>query len=155
MPKLPLIALSSLLAWVSVTPTALAEPEIDVEESASVIVWISDPSDPFPSHAQLERAELERDVTRSRNALIGTSVALAVGTAVLFPVTAHCLQYENQERCGRGAEAAFVASSIVFTSGLVGTIVTGAMFGARKAKLRRLRDSRALSFDPERGALVF
>ena len=155
MPKLSLIVLSSMCSVIVLTVTASAEPVLDVEESASVIVWISDPADPFLSHAQLERAQLERDVARSRNALIGTSVALAVGAAVLFPVTAQCLQYENQDRCGRGAEAAFVASSIVFTSGLIGTIVTGAMFGARKAKLRKLDDARALTFDTASGSFVF
>ena len=153
--KLPLIAMTFSILGLAFTPAASAEPELDVDESASIIVWISDPADPFPSHAQLERAQLERDTRRSRNALLGASVALAVGTAVFFPVAAHCVQYEASDRCGRGAEAALIASSIVFTSGLIGTIVTGAMFGARRAKLRKLEDSRALRFDPARGSLVF
>lgn len=111
--------------------------------------------------------ELERKARRSRNALIGTSVATALGLAVAIPAAAtQCGSVERPNgdddyECSRTGEALLGISSPLVVGGLTGMLITGIMLGVRKGKLRRLNDAqrpgrmRALEWDSHRGRFVF
>lgn len=90
---------------------------------------------------------------------------MAVGAAIYFPLVLNCIEISTPEgsppKCGRGADAGITTSAMVLTGGMVGTIVTGIMYGVRKGKIRRLDDrakygrGRAVRFDTDRGSFVF
>ena len=144
---------------------ARADEEVVNDEQLDLSLTLNEPFDPAPSYVDFERQYLERSARSSRNALIGTSVAMAVGAAIYFPLVINCIDFSTVEgsspKCGRGAEAGIITSTILLTGGAVGTIVTGIMYGVRKGKMRRLDDrakngrGRAVRFDADRGSFVF
>ncbi|MFW2390155.1 MAG: hypothetical protein ACN4G0_17595 [Polyangiales bacterium] len=135
------------------------------DQELDLTLTLDEPVEPALTYLDFERTVLEESARRSRNALIGTSAAAAVGAALFFPLAANCIEISLVEgappKCGRGAEAGVVISTMVLTGGMVGTIVTGIMYGVRKGKLRRLDDrakygrGRAVRFDADRGSFVF
>ena len=81
MVRLTIGLLASWLAGsVDVTTAVAQEPTAD-EDAAPIIVWIEE-APPSLGYADYQRMALERDIHRSRSALIGTSTALAVGGAL-------------------------------------------------------------------------
>lgn len=110
--------------------------------------------------------ELERGARRSRNALIGTSVAAAVGLALVIPASSsQCnsvmVDGKDQYECSRAGNALLGVGSPLVFGGLTGALVSGIMLGVRKGKLRRLNDSfsypksRAVRWDDRSSRLVF
>lgn len=110
--------------------------------------------------------ELERAAKRSRNALIGTSVAAAVGLALVIPAaSSQCESVETGGEsdyvCTRAGDALLRAGSPLVIGGLTGAVVSGIILGVRKGKIRRLNDSftpsktRALRWDDRSSRFVF
>ncbi|MGB5694780.1 MAG: hypothetical protein WBM46_03930 [Polyangiales bacterium] len=110
--------------------------------------------------------ELERSARRSRNALIGTSAAAAVGLALVIPASAsQCnsveVDGESSYECTRAGDALLGVGSPLVVGGLTGALVSGIILGVRKGKLRRLNDSfsypksRAVRWDERRSLLAF
>ncbi len=118
------------------------------------------------SYEDYKIQELERTALRSRNALIGTSVAAAVGLALVIPASSgQCNSTEevggdSSYECTRAGNALLGVGSPLVIGGLTGAVVSGIILGVRKGKLRRLNDSfvalpkRAVSVDSA-GRLVF
>ena len=139
-------------------------------DDETIILWLPEP-DPEPklelSYQDFQLQELERKTKRSRNALIGTSVAAAVGLALAIPGASQCESVEvNGEsfyECTRTGDALIRAGSPLVIGGLTGAVVSGIILGVRKGKIRRLNDSfaassskkRAVQWDERRGSLVF
>ena len=143
----------------ALTTCAAAQDAGVSQEDSGLVIWIEEPPDPALAYENFARLEIERDIRRSRIALISTSAAVVVGAAVFYPLVLNCIEYFPTEgappRCGRGAEAGATTAGVVMSAGVVGMVVTGIMLGVRKSKLRRLDDTRAVSFDPDRGTFVF
>jgi hypothetical protein len=111
--------------------------------------------------------ELERGALRSRNALIGTSVAAAVGLALVIPATStQCNSVEtagkeDEYECTRAGDVLLGVGSPLVIGGLTGALVSGIILGVRKGKIRRLNDSfsptraRALRWDERSSRFVF
>jgi len=126
-----------------------------------IVLWLPEP-DPEPklelSYAQFEIEELERKAKRSRNALIGTSVAAAVGLALVLPAAAsQCDSVEvngdTSYECTGTGDALIRAGSPLVIGGLTGAVVSGIILGVRKGKLRRLNDSFAASSSTKKRAV--
>lgn len=117
------------------------------------------------SYEEFKIQELERTSLRSRNALIGTSVAAAVGLALVIPASGQCdsvqVNGEDQWKCTRAGDALLGVGSPLVFGGLTGALVSGIILGVRKGKLRRLNDSlaypkaRAVRWDERSSRLVF
>ena len=111
-----------------------AQTQIVIDAPATPSAQATIPPKPYDEY---KREELEQSSRRSRNALIGTSAATVVGTALV----------------GIGYP--------LFIGGIMGVMITGIMFGVRKGKLRRLNDriaydkSRAVRWDPAASRFVF
>jgi hypothetical protein len=109
--------------------------------------------------------ELERGARRSRNALIGTSAAAAVGLALVIPVSGQCdsvvVDGQDEWDCTRAGDALLGVGSPFLFGGLTGAVVSGIILGVRKGKLRRLNDSfyypstRAVRWDERSSRFVF
>ena len=110
--------------------------------------------------------ELQRTARRSRNALIGTSAAAAVGLALVIPAASSQCQSvevggESDYQCTQAGDALLRAGSPLVLGGLTGAVVSGIILGVRKGKIRRLNDSfsptkaRALRWDERSSRLVF
>lgn len=110
--------------------------------------------------------ELERTALRSRNALIGTSVAAAVGLALVIPAASgQCESVEvngnSEYQCTRAGDVLLGVGSPLVIGGLTGAVVSGIILGVRKGKLRRLNDSfsypksRAVRWDERSSRFVF
>lgn len=117
-------------------------------------------------YEDFELQELQRKSLRSRNALIGTSVAAAVGFALVIPATSGQCQSvefggESDYQCTRAGDALLRAGSPLVIGGLTGAVVSGIILGVRKGKIRRLNDSfsptkaRAVRWDERSSRLVF
>jgi hypothetical protein len=113
-----------------------------------------------------QREELAWDARRSRNVLIGTSAATALGAALVFPAEANqCTSAEVAEnpgsRCTPGGKAMVGIGYPLLVGGIIGMLMSGIMFGVWKAKLRRFDDgaayekSRAVRWDPAGSRFVF
>ena len=159
----------SLAALVAVLITTLGSPASAEDE---IILWLPEP-DPEPklelSYEDFKLQELERKAKRSRNALIGTSVAAAAGLALALPAAAtQCnsvqVDGESSYECSRTGDALIRAGSPLILGGLTGALVSGIILGVRKGKIRRSNDSvaasssareRAVQWDERRSRLVF
>ena len=120
------------------------------------------------TYDELRRDELVESTRRSRNALIGTSAATAVGAALLFPgLVRHCERaypyttYDSELQCDRAGSALVGVGMPLFVGGLIGAVTTGIMFGVRKGRLNRLQDKmaygnpRVIRWDPASSRFVF
>jgi len=118
------------------------------------------------SYEEYRIQELERGARRSRNALIGTSAAAAVGLALVIPATSgQCdsvvVDGKDDWDCTRAGDALLGVGSPLVFGGLTGAVVSGIILGVRKGKLRRLNDSfhyprtRAVRWDERSSRFVF
>ena len=161
MPR-PLIALAMTLLVL-----ALPMKRAKAEEPDLFALTVEPASEPRLTYEEFRARELERKARRSRNALIGTSIAAAVGLAIAIPVAAtQCDSVERPDgdddyECSRTGDALLSISSPLVVGGLTGVLITGIMLGVRKGKLRRLNDThgrarmRAFEWDDRRGSFVF
>ena len=118
------------------------------------------------TYEEYKLQELERTARRSRNALIGTSVAAAVGLALVIPATSgQCRSVEidgkSEYECTRTGDTLLRVGSPLVIGGLTGAVVSGIILGVRKGKIRRLNDSfgatrgRAFRWDERSSRFVF
>jgi hypothetical protein len=123
-------------------------------------------SPPRRTYEDDQREELAWDARRSRNVLIGTSAATAVGAALVFPAEANqCNSLEVAEatgiRCTPGGKAMLVFGYPLLFGGIIGMLTSGIMFGVWKVRLRRFdaraayQKSRAVRWDPAGSRFVF
>ena len=161
MPR-PVIALTAFVLVLALSGAAAQADEPDL-----FALTVDPAPEPQLTYEELRVRELERKARRSRNALIGTSVATAVGLAIA--ISAAVTQCDSVERpngdddyeCSRTGEALLGISSPLVVGGLTGMLITGIMLGVRKGKLRRLNDTQspgkmcALEWDSDRGRFVF
>ena len=158
------------LLAIAVMAVSLAPSPAHAEDTETISVEI------LPENLQLQAPEelsyedykvqeLERTALRSRNALIGTAVAAAVGLALVIPAAGQCDSVDKSNgdssyECTRAGNALLGVGSPLLFGGLTGAVVSGIILGVRKGKLRRLNDSfaappvRAVRVDPS-GRLVF
>jgi hypothetical protein len=140
-----------------------AQDNIVTEAPAASIAQVPAAAQTYDDY---KRHELELSSRRSRNALIGTSAAAVVGTALLFPAAAkQCYTFDfggtTEVRCSTAGKVMLGFGLPLFVGGLTGVLVSGIMFGVRKGKLRRLNDrmayekSRAVRWDPASSRFVF
>lgn len=153
----PFIALAFILAMPLGTAAAEGEelPPLTLEPAAPLQL----------TYEEFRIQELERGARRSRNALIGTSVAAAVGLALVIPATSQCESVEGnsdkQYECTRAGNALYGVGSPLVVGGLTGAVVSGIILGVRKGKLRRMNDTfsypkaRAARWDERSSRLVF
>ncbi len=145
---------------------ATAQDAIVSEPPAASSMQVGQPHSRPQTYEEYQRDELMRSSRRSRNALIGTSVATAVGAAFLFPgLVRQCyvidFQHTTEVRCTTAGKALVGIGSPLFWGGATGVLITAIMFGVRKGKLRRLNDrmayekSRAVRWDPAGSRFVF
>jgi len=118
---------------------------------------------PMSEDEARRHAELSWTAFRSRNILIGSAAATAVGAALVFP--AEFRQCPGEEmtlnRCTPGGKAMVLFGYPLLLFGGLSTLASGIAFGVTKGKLRRFeervarRESRALRWDPARARFVF
>lgn len=148
----------ALVATVGTGP-AYAE-ELDLRLDPDLI-------EPQPlTYEEYRLRELQRTAKRSRNALIGTSAAAAVGFAlVASAASSQCESVDidgtSQYECSRAGDALLGVGSPLVIGGLTGALVSGIILGVRKGKIRRLNDSfvptktRAVRWDERSSRFVF
>lgn len=113
-----------------------------------------------------ERAALERGVRRSRKALIGTSVAAAVGLPLwLVGITVGCSDVHastiRDRTCTKGGNALRGVGITLFWGGLAGMLISGTMVGVKRRQLDDLGyraaypKTRAVQWDPASSSFVF
>jgi uncharacterized membrane protein YdbT with pleckstrin-like domain len=144
---------------------AHAQDEMVTETPSAQTAELEDPVLQAKTYEQFRYESLQRSARRSRNALIGTSAALTVGTILAFSFAAACVDYnvpaDSTRACSTaGQEAGLNIGAIMFMGGLIGTLTTGIMLGVRKGKLRRMDDKprpgqAAVRWDPKRSRFVF
>ena len=134
----------------------------------------SRPSEPgvAPRPPMLEQdayryAQLQWTVLRTRNILIGSAVATAVGAALVFPAEfTQCGDTDPDgemtlNRCSPGGKAMVLIGYPLILFGGLAMIGSGIALGVTKGQLRRFepraarRKSRALRWDPRRSRFVF
>jgi hypothetical protein len=107
--------------------------------------------------------ELSWMAFKSRNILIGSAVATAVGAALVFPGEFNQCPGDEMSlnRCTPGGKAMVIIGYPLLLIGGICTLANGIVFGVLKAKLRRFeqrtarRESRALRWDPAGSRFVF
>ena len=112
-------------------------------------------------------AALEWTARRSRNILIGSSVATVVGALLAFPAEAtQCGDTDPEgemtlDRCTPGGKAMVLIGYPLLIVGGIAMIASGIGLGVTNGKLRRLeerasrRKTRALRWDPSSSGFVF
>ncbi len=159
-----------MLVFASVTGASFdgvaAQDQIVTDTPAASSTPAAEAPPPAKTYEEYQHDTLEKGARRSRNALIGTSAAAVVGTALVFPALANqCFTFNVQGatniRCTSAGKAMLGIGWPLFMGGLMGVVITGIMFGVRKGKLRRLDDriayekSRAVRWDPAGSRFVF
>lgn len=136
-----LILAAALVASIG-TKRARADEDLDLTLDPTLV-----PAQPQPlSYEEYRLQELERAAKRSRNALIGTAAAAAVGLVLVIPATSTQCQSTDVDGksgydCTRAGDALIGVGSPLVIGGLTGALVSGIILGVRKSKLRRLNDS--------------
>ena len=122
---------------------------------------------PATSYDEMRRDELRESALRSRNALIGTSVAAVVGIPLVFAgARTQCVKTidgsgQEQTSCTTGGKVMIGIGYPFMIGGITGALVTGIMLGVRKGKIRDLdrklaySKSRALRWDLATSQFVF
>jgi hypothetical protein len=118
---------------------------------------------PMSEQDAYRHAELSWMAFKSRNILIGSSVATAVGAALVFPAEANQCPGDEMSlnRCTSGGKAMVVIGYPLLLIGGICTLASGIAFGVLKGQLRRFeqraarRESRALRWDPAGSYFVF
>mgnify|MGYP001820687250 FL=1 len=151
---------SLILAIAAIASTSQARADDDLD------LRLDDPLAYELSYEDFKLQELEHTARRSRNALIGTSAAAAVGLALVIPAASSQCQSvevagESDYECTRAGDALLRAGSPLVVGGLTGAVVSGIILGVRKGKIRRLNDSfsptraRAVRWDERSSRFVF
>ena len=155
------IALAFSLAASLGAPEARAEETLDLKLDPELA-----PEPPPLTYEDYKLEELQRTAKRSRNALIGTSAAAAVGLALVIPAASGQCQSvdvggKSEYECTRAGDALLRTGSPLVIGGLTGALVSGIILGVRKGKIRRLNDtfaptkSRAVRWDERSSRFVF
>lgn len=166
MKQLTAIIAGLVAAFGSLAAGAHAQDAIIVDVPTQSSVTRVQAPEQAPTWEEYRYKRLQASARRSRNALIGTSAATAVGFAMGLGFGAKCTEYVtpvgSDRLCTtRGQEAGLTIGAMMFTGGAVGMLTTGIMLGVRKGKLRRLDDqarvgkSRAVRWDLARSRFVF
>lgn len=166
MKQLALSILVVVLVMGSSIGSVAAQDQIVTEAPAASSPPAVEAPPPQKTYEEYKRDTLEKSARRSRNALIGTSAATVVGTALVFPALANqCFTFSvpggTELRCTSAGKAMLGIGFPLFWGGMTGVLVTAIMFGVRKGKLRRLDDrmayerSRAVRWDPASARFVF
>ena len=146
--------------------TAPAEEELDLQLTPALTLTPESAPGYQLTYEEYKLQELERTALRSRNALIGTSVAAAVGLALVIPAaSSQCesveVAGEKEYQCTRAGDVLLRVGSPLVIGGLTGAVVSGIILGVRKGKIRRLNDSfsptksRAVRWDERSSRFVF
>jgi hypothetical protein len=113
------------------------------------------------SFDEYQLADAKDRSRRARNALIGTTATLGVGTVFLGFAIPRCEGSEGRLLCSDSGYFHFTAGITLVGTGALGAIVSGALLGTRNRKRKSLEDSArqrkgaGLRWDPVLGALVF
>jgi hypothetical protein len=148
---------------------AAAEPAPAAEEAPKLEAQVeyTEPSGAKPSYDDYRREELEKKAKRSRNALIGTSVATVVGLPLWLAGSAtQCYKYidssgSEQVTCSTGGKVMRGIGIPLAMGGVTGVLISGIMLGVRKGKLRDIEkrtkysSSKRLHWDPFSSQFVF
>lgn len=157
----------NLCAAAAFVIAALPLSSVQADEPDVFALTLEPAPAPRFTYEELEMRELERKALRSRNALIGTAAAAAVGLALTIPAAAtQCNSVtqpdgEDDYDCSRAGDLLFGFGSPLVVGGLTGAVISGIMLGVRKGRLRRLNDrtgylrAGSLRWDDRRGAFVF
>jgi hypothetical protein len=156
------ISLALALAAATQPTSALADEQLDLE-----LTLEPDAAPGYKlSYEEYRLEELERTSKRSRNALIGTSAAAAVGLLLVIPAaSSQCSSVEvggeSDYQCTSAGDTLLKVGSPLVIGGLTGALVSGIILGVRKGKMRRLNDSfqptrtRAVRWDERSSRFVF
>lgn len=135
--------------------------------SMSLVTATPQPSTSPPSWFERELEDTAMRIQRTRNALIGTSVGLAVGLILAGAALSQCESVPNfdgtdEYRCNDAGNALFATGGTIAGLSIIGMITSGAMLGVANRNKRQLqRDlrrgyyGRRLRWDVPKGALVF
>jgi len=119
------------------------------------------------SYDDYRREALERKAKRTRNALIGTSVAAVIGLPLwIAGGRTQCVKFDDgsgntQTSCTTAGKAMLGIGYPLAIGGVTGALVSGIMLGVRKGKLRDMESrtkyssSRRLHWDPVSSQFVF
>jgi uncharacterized integral membrane protein len=119
------------------------------------------------SYDEYRLNELEFLAGRSRIALISTSVAAAVGGALVAPaLVTECVRITSSSsfddiRCSTAGKALLGIGIPILVAGALGVIISGTMFGVRRGKIRNIENriayekSSAIRWDPSRAVFEF
>ena len=154
------IGFAFALVSTALCPIAHADEDLQIKLSPD------DPPKYELTYQDYKLQELQRTALRSRNALIGTSVAAAVGLALVIPAaSSQCesvtVNGEDEYQCTRAGDTLLRVGSPLVIGGLTGAVVSGIILGVRKGKIRRMNDTfqptraRALRWDERSHRLVF
>lgn len=146
--------------------STVLRPVAHADEDLQINLNPDDPPKYELTYQDYKLQELQRTALRSRNALIGTSVAAAVGLALVIPATSSQCQSVNVDgkdeyQCSRAGDALLRVGSPLVIGGLTGAVVSGIILGVRKGKIRRMNDTfqptrtRAVRWDERSHRLVF
>ncbi|MEM8609698.1 MAG: hypothetical protein AAGF12_41195 [Myxococcota bacterium] len=146
----------------SVTASAQEEP------ARAVVPAVTDPpGEAAPlTYDEYRLQEMRRRARVSRNALIGTSTALAVGVILFIPGVGQCDRIERVDRmtevnCSTAGALLLGFGVPLLFGGGVGAIATGIMLGVRKRRVRDLKtrvndpSARRVRWDPATARFVF
>lgn len=136
------------------------------DEDTQLDLTLEDPTSVELNYQDYKLQELQRTARRSRNALIGTSVAAAVGLALVIPAASSQCQSvdvagDSNYECTRAGDALLRVGSPLVIGGLTGAVVSGIILGVRKGKIRRMNDTfqptrqKAVRWDERSHRLVF
>ncbi|MGB5223113.1 MAG: hypothetical protein WBN60_18930, partial [Polyangiales bacterium] len=129
------ISLALALTAATQPTSALADDQLDLtlEPDAAPAYKLS--------YEEYRLEELERTSKRSRNALIGTSAAAAVGLLLVIPAaSSQCSSVEvggeSDYQCTSAGDTLLKVGSPLVIGGLTGALVSGIILGVRKGKMR-------------------
>ena len=177
---LDLAVMTATLAATAGVPAAACAQEPAIVEPAPVPpghapVIVEPPSEPpittplstTSLEAAYERAALSSRSLRMRNVLIGSTVATAIGAALVFPAEfTQCGDTDPEgemtlNRCSPGGKAMVLIGYPLILFGGFTMIGSGIALGVTNGKLRRLeqrashRRTRAMHWDTARSGFVF
>lgn len=161
---------------VSAQDRVVVEPSPELPEHLRIVVdppvtARAEPQEPMPAPMSEQdayrHATLSWTALRSRNAFIGSTVATAVGAALVFPAEANQCNSTDPEgemtlnRCTPAGKAMVIFGYPMLLIGGISMLASGIVFGVMKGKLRRFeqraarREGRALRWDPAGSHFVF
>ncbi len=119
------------------------------------------------SYDEYRLDELNYVAKRSRNALIGTSAATAVGISLVTPaLVKECARVSSSAsvddlRCSSRGRILLGVGAPILIAGATGMLVTAILYGVRKGKIKSIENRLAyqrhhtIHWDPRRGTFAF